>query len=332
MNPIRGRFRVLAIVLVLIVVIVIGLIGIPFFYTYFMNQHTDPRMQDLRVAYYDGEGIWYAEALILPKLIEWMGCELTPLRGVDIQAGDLTEFDVLIWPGGHYPAYWEEVGLAGKTKIQEFVANGGGYLGICAGAYYACDYIVWMDDADFPPPDYKVEGDELNLDLFPGVAWGPIFEIADRPEPGYAMTQIDMHEQTHPITDSLPTTYQILYVGGPYIEPYTNAEYTTLGTYNQTGTPAIVTCHYQHGRVFLIGPHAEVEERSDRDGWQFSSAYLPEPYDEDTDWPLLYEAMQWLGNITPTKSPPTLTNQVLENPIIAIFTAEEDNNPLTLRI
>jgi glutamine amidotransferase-like uncharacterized protein len=285
----------------------IGVIVIPVLYTHFVYLSSGRRMQDLRVAYYNGEGAWSTDDIIIPNLVAWIGCEFTTLRGSDIQAGALTDVDVLIWPGGHYPAYWEEVGLEGKTKIQEFVANGGGYFGICAGAYYACDYMVWMDDPAFPPPNYKVEGDELNLDLFPGVAWGPIFEIADRPEPGYAMTQINIINQTHPISDSLPAAYQILYVGGPYIQPYNDTDYTVLGTYDLTGEPAIVSCNYGSGRVFLIGPHAEIEEHSDRDGWQFPPEYLPEPTDTETEWPLLFEAMRWLGNVTPFEPIPPLT-------------------------
>ncbi len=300
------RSRIFVIVLVLVLFLVFAVVGVPFLYTYFAYLYAGRRMQDLRVAYYNGEGAWSADNIMIPKLVEWMGCEFTTVRGSDIQAGCLAEYDVLIWPGGHYPAYWGEVGLAGKAQIQDFVTNGGGYFGICAGAYYACDYMVWMDDDAYPPPDYKVEGDELNLDLFPGVAWGPIFEIADRPEPGYAMTQINIVDHTHPVTNLLPATYQIIYIGGPYVQPYNNADYTILGTYDITGDPAIVACNYGAGRVFLIGPHAEVEERSDRDGWEFAPEYLPEPYDEETDWPLLFQAMKWLGNVSPLESMPAL--------------------------
>lgn len=186
------------------------------------------------------------------------------------------------------------MGLAGKLAVQEFVRNGGGYLGICAGGYYACDYIIWMDDDAFPPPTYKVEGDELNLDLCPGVAIGPIFEIADRPEPGYAMTKIDIINRSHPITDSLPESMQIIYIGGPYFELYEGQNVTVLGTYNVTGSPAIVALPYGEGRVFLIGPHAEVEEDSDRDGQD----PIPELSDEGSDWPLLLEAMKWITKIS----------------------------------
>jgi glutamine amidotransferase-like uncharacterized protein len=256
----------------------------------------DTSLSNVDIAYYNGEGAWGTDEIVLSNMTKWLGCSFTTVRGQDIQGGCLDNYDVLMWPGGHYPAYWDEVGPDGKAEIQEFVSEGGGYLGICAGAYYAADYMVWMDDDAFPPPDYKVEGDELNLDLFPGVAWGPIFEIADRPEPGWAMTEINLVNQTHPITESLPNPMTMIYIGGPYLEPYDNASVTILGEYDVTGTAAIVACEYGEGRVFLIGPHGEIEEGSDRDGWEFPPD-TPEPDDVESDWPLYRNAVKWLCKI-----------------------------------
>jgi hypothetical protein len=186
-------------IVALVVVLVLGtLVAIPLLQGSHPNDTPDPL--NLDVALYNGEGAWEAEETILTHMFEWMGCNITSVRGDDIRNGCLDNYDILVWPGGGYPAYWDEVGLEGKTSIQQFVDGGGGYFGICAGAYYACDYMVWMDDSDYPPPDYKVEGDELNLDLYPGVAYGPIFEIADRPEPGNAMEMINIVNHSHPIT------------------------------------------------------------------------------------------------------------------------------------
>ena len=110
------------------------------------------------------------------------------------------------------------------------------------------------------------------------------------------MAQINIVNHTHSITNSLPESLQILYIGGLYIIPYNGADHTVLGTYNITGHPAIVACNYGIGRVFLIGPHAEIEEHNDRDGWQFFEGY-EEPFDEESEWPMLLEAMKWLGKI-----------------------------------
>jgi glutamine amidotransferase-like uncharacterized protein len=260
----------------------------------------DTELSNVKVAYYNGDGAWNVSETILSNMIKWMGCSFTTVRGQDIQDGCLDDYDVLLWPGGHYPAYWGEVGLDGKAEIQEFVSGGGGYLGICAGAYYAADYMVWMDDDAYPPPDYKVEGDELNLDLFPGVAYGPIFEIADRNTTYWAMVEINIVNQTHPITQSMPNPMTMFYYGGPYLEPYDDANVSVLGVYNITGTPAIVACSYGEGRVFLIGPHGEIEEGSDRDGWSFPD--IPEPDDVESDWPLYRNAVRWLCKIEAPRS------------------------------
>ena len=97
----------------------------------------DTDLSNVDVAYYNGDGAWNISETILSNMTEWMGCSFTTVRGQDIQDGCLDDYDVLMWPGGHYPAYWGEVGPEGKAEIQEFVSEGGGYLGICAGAYYA---------------------------------------------------------------------------------------------------------------------------------------------------------------------------------------------------
>jgi glutamine amidotransferase-like uncharacterized protein len=260
--------------------------------------HSNNRdLHEIRIAFYNGVGAGGYGKVAAPRLLEWMGCSVTMVSGDDINNDCLNDFDVLVWPGGHYPAYWE-VGLEGKSKIQDFISRGGGYMGICAGAYYACDYIVWMDDPAFPDPPYKVEGDELNLDLLLGVAHGPIFEIVERPDPGYTMTKININDQTHPITDSLPESMQIFYGGGPYFQLYKDANVTVLGTYDVTGTPAIIAFQYGQGRVFLIAPHAEFEEDSDRDG----AEPISELADEGSDWPLLLEAMKWLAQASVKKS------------------------------
>ncbi|MFX1255530.1 MAG: BPL-N domain-containing protein [Promethearchaeota archaeon] len=278
---------ILKILFILLPIMLISFALIPIVDVSFKPNH----LCDVQVAFYNGSGAGPYVFGATTHFFNWAGCLITNVTGQDIIDGCLENFDILCWPGGHYPAFWDEMGLAGKNAVQNFVQNGGGYLGICAGAYYACDYIVWMDDPAYPPPDYKVEGDELNLDLCEAVAWGPIFEIAPRPEPGYDMTQIDIVNHIHPITDNLPDHMQIIYIGGPYLVPYVDADLSILGVYNETNDNAIIACSYGNGRVFLIGPHAEIEEDSYRDGWE----PLPDLSDEGSDWPLLYNAVEWLS-------------------------------------
>ncbi len=244
----------------------------------------------IRVAVFNGTGAGSETRLIQGKMYEWMGCDVTYVDNQDIIDGKLSQFDLLGFPGGDYVAYWR-LGQEGKARIQEFVRDGGAYLGICAGAWYASDYMVWKADGNYPPPDYKVEGDELNLDLFPGVAVGPIEEIT----PPYTgkMTRISFVNRDHPITDSLPEGYTVLYWGGPDLVPYEGADVTVLATFEETGTPAIVAFEYGKGRVFLMSPHAEVEVESDRDGIPLDNP-LKDFDDPESNWPLFVEAVRWL--------------------------------------
>jgi glutamine amidotransferase-like uncharacterized protein len=48
-----------------------------------------------------------------------------------------SDYDVLIVPGGIAGLYQKLLGEKGTASIRDFVASGGGYLGLCAGAYLA---------------------------------------------------------------------------------------------------------------------------------------------------------------------------------------------------
>ena len=43
--------------------------------------------------------------------------------------------------GGYDLGFINALGEPGMSQIQDYVKAGGSYLGVCAGAYFACDYI-----------------------------------------------------------------------------------------------------------------------------------------------------------------------------------------------
>ena len=45
---------------------------------------------------------------------------------------------LLVMPGGADLPYCHKLDGVGNNQIKKYVAGGGSYLGICAGAYYAC--------------------------------------------------------------------------------------------------------------------------------------------------------------------------------------------------
>src|SRR5262249_31175158 len=57
--------------------------------------------------------------------------------------GSLKDFDVVIFTGGSGSAQAKTIGEKGREEVREFVRRGGGYVGICAGAYLACSGFDW---------------------------------------------------------------------------------------------------------------------------------------------------------------------------------------------
>ena len=55
---------------------------------------------------------------------------------------------MLCMGGGFDKGYEQALGERGTEKIKDFVRRGGNYLGICAGAYFATDYVQF--DLDGP--------------------------------------------------------------------------------------------------------------------------------------------------------------------------------------
>ena len=65
--------------------------------------------------------------------------ELKLVDGSLIQEGVLAGHDVLVMPGGDSLEEFKSLGSAGIDKLREFVRNGGGYIGTCAGCSLLTD-------------------------------------------------------------------------------------------------------------------------------------------------------------------------------------------------
>ncbi len=94
----------------------------------------------LQVAVFQGHGgsetcVWEAMAAVEMDA----ALEARLLTTKDIADGKLSEIDVLIVPGGGGSRQYLNMGSAGREAVQQFVRDGGGYVGICAGAYLITD-------------------------------------------------------------------------------------------------------------------------------------------------------------------------------------------------
>jgi hypothetical protein len=65
------------------------------------------------------------------------GCVVTELCGADVRGGALKHHDVLYVPGGSVFAQHADLGTEGRAAVARWVAAGGGYVGVCAGALLA---------------------------------------------------------------------------------------------------------------------------------------------------------------------------------------------------
>lgn len=79
------------------------------------------------------------------------------------------ETKLLIIPGGRDVFYHDALHGQGTEKIRTFVENGGSYLGICAGAYFASENI------EFEKGQALEVCGPRSLKFFPGIAKGPAY-------------------------------------------------------------------------------------------------------------------------------------------------------------
>jgi glutamine amidotransferase-like uncharacterized protein len=130
--------------------------------------------------------------------------------------------------------------------IRDFVANGGSYLGICAGAYYGGSTLDWNKG--------EITG-LRELALFEGCATGPVYDWIETPDSIYdgswkKAVSLDLENGSSLLT---------LYDGGPvFDEPYKSNSYVIARYRDLPDTPpAIVGGEFVKGNYILSSPHIE---------------------------------------------------------------------------
>jgi biotin--protein ligase len=170
--------------------------------------------------------------------------------------------------------YAGSLSATGEQKIREFVHAGGGYLGICGGAYFAASRVEWFD--------FKLPMESLSL--FPGSARGPLMRVGLFA----GISKIRRIMEEHPLSPAVPDSTRMVYWRGPALIPDKDANITVLAVYEKVNLPAVLAFEYGRGRVFLIGTHPEFAEGDEADGLTFRSLDV-----HDANWKFMSAAAAW---------------------------------------
>ncbi|HEY2809803.1 MAG TPA: BPL-N domain-containing protein [Rhabdochlamydiaceae bacterium] len=158
------------------------------------------------------------------------------------------EARLLIVPGGRDCFYHTSLDGKGTQKIRSFVEKGGGYLGICAGAYFAAHAIEFEKGHPL-----EVCG-ERSLKFFPGIAKGPVFGYNR-----YSYESAKGAEAAH-ISWKNAEKFHIYFNGGCTFEiPPSDLEVRVLSRYLDLDDqpPAILQIGVAKGLAILSGVHFE---------------------------------------------------------------------------
>lgn len=142
----------------------------------------------------------------------------------DVQKSeDLQLLKTIIMPGGYTEQCIRRLGSNGCDKLREFVAKGGGYIGICLGAYAA-----------------------------PRIG---IVKSTMKRRCGLGGKRVRITAPAHPIFRGEDRTIMTMYYqNGPSVSPCEDEP--SLAIY-EDGSTAILSATYGEGKIVIFSPHPE---------------------------------------------------------------------------
>jgi putative intracellular protease/amidase len=242
----------------------------------------------IEVALYDGPGASERGIGRLGLIIDRTpDMSLQHLGPADIRPAVLEQFDAIVFPGGSGSKQARAIGPTGRRHVRDFVRQGGGYLGVCAGAYLCSAHYSWS--LDLVATHVFTGSREIE-----GMGKRQMWYRGDATKVNMQLTEEGMKR-----LPGLPQDVEVTYQNGPIVSPKDDPDlppYTPLAYFRseqvryepQRGTmidtPAIVTGTFHRGRVIAISPHPEAT---------------------DSLHPIITESIRWITDPLPN---PTLLN------------------------
>lgn len=220
-----------------------------------------PREGAFAVALFDdagasGSGPQQVEA----TLSKVQGAEVWRVGGDDVRDGALAGFDLVVFPGGSASRQAEALGEGGREKVRTFVREGGGYAGICAGAYLAATNYSW------------------SLGISNHRTFCEMREVPGQGEKSMwyrgpsSTVEMELTEEGRKMMGNISGELGVRYHNGPIMSPAGESdlpEFRVLARFRSEvshyavqegtmeGTPAILATECGRGRVVCISPHPE---------------------------------------------------------------------------
>lgn len=174
--------------------------------------------------------------------------EVTRIPGEQMGTIDLKQFNVVVFSGGSGSQQSKSIGETGLKNVREFVRDGGGYCGICAGAYLACSNFSW------------------------GLGILNASTKSSKWARGRGFMDVELTVDGKPLLGDVNGTFKVRYANGPIIKPGDRADipaYKPLSLFRseiaENGTPVGIMVNspaqaistFGKGRVFISSPHPE---------------------------------------------------------------------------
>ncbi len=224
---------------------------------------TLPRGKDpaLRVALYDSGGVGGSGPRNVQEVMKTIPRSLTWRVGPsDIREGVLAHFEVVIFPGGSGSKQAAALGIEGRDQVRAFIEGGGGFVGICAGAYLAAANYKWS----LKIGDYKTFCEAREI---PGIGRKSMWYRGPS-----STVEMELTNEGRQILGDRVGPFPVRYHNGPIVSPANLSnlpDYQVLAWFRSevahyepqkgtmVNTPAIITGAFGKGRVLSISPHPE---------------------------------------------------------------------------
>lgn len=218
---------------------------------------SEPANQTIKVLIYNGDKVAQDSADGIKKVLDSAneknlvpGYNFSYNTSTIIDSATLQSYNVLAMPGGNdyiTDYYGKTISSIDPTAIKNFVNNGGGYVGVCAGAFAGASY---------------------TKDCYYGWGVAPNVNCSQAYFENNTIITISSAGKNILGIDGKITT---LYFNGPAMNVSGNA--SVLATYDgiidsagkviiSSGMAAIVVDYYGNGRSALMGPHPEFDPQS----------------------------------------------------------------------